>query len=272
MTDKKGKAVKVTSRKKRKLIDKVHKMPSGNRPINPRTVAKLRASIEEYGVLRNAIVVRTKIFNDPGETSPKLYMADGQHLYDACYQLGRLDELSVTEVKREFKDILELVQFVSLLNSTQSPWRTKDYVHAFSSTHKLTSYTRLIEKVTEYKMSYTLTGIIFGNVSRREVSTLIKSGNFRIADEVKGDKIARVVSDAQEHFGRVNSRALYTFAHILTKEYDPKNIVNETLQNFVKDNIMALMNAITESQMREVLSKYKKNYKSKTISPEFENV
>lgn len=258
------KAKSVTSKRKQKLVDRLKLMPSGNRGITRATVRNLEKSIRRYGILRSVVVVKTNIFHESGkpDAPQDYYIADGQHLWQACMNLNMLDQLTVIENKDNFDDILSLVQFVSVLNTTQSPWRVRDFIYAYSSTHKMHSYTRLIEKRKSTGLGYTTIAIIYGRESRSTVGKTIKSGNFRMQDEAKGDEIAEIVKDVQSSFGRSNSRSLYTFTYVLASMYEKKQFVKETFRNFVKDNAMEFINTMDEVGMRGILERYEPNYKS----------
>lgn len=258
-----------TTKKKVKLIDLVEFMPVGNRKVRNAQVKELMKSIEEYGIIRDLVVVKTKLF-DIDSKQAKHYIADGQHLFTAASRLNRLDELGIKVVVKEFNNILELVSFISTLNTTQSTWKISDFIDAYSSTHKMPAYTRLKEKRVEYnqQLSYTTLGIIYGVESRRTITDTIKDGSFNIVSGLKGDDVAQLVMGVQDLFGRLNSRSLYHLSYVLAEDFSRERFLKHTFQKYVEDNILTLMKIDSERQMRDALAGYHRDYKGK-LTPEF---
>lgn len=248
----------INKEKSKRILDKLETMPSGNRTIKPSVVKELRKSIQMYGILRDVVVIKTNIFG--GKT--RYYPADGQHLILAATAEGREDELGFKEVNYQFNSIIEIVHFVSLLNSTQSPWRLQDYIHAYASTNKLVSYNILENKIDLYGLSANLTAIIYMGESKSVVSKKIREGGFRVVDEPKGDRIAVIVGNLIELFGRTNSTALTRFASAFYHWYKD-DLDTEEFYEFMEERIEDLREA-DEREMHTILNDF-----SKVKYPEF---
>lgn len=232
----------------------LHFMPAGNRTIKPSVTAKLKKSISSYGILRSVVVVRTNIFGE----GLNYYIADGQHLYLACEALNVLSQLNIIIVKKRFNNIQELVEFVSVLNTTQSPWKLTDYIEAFASTHTYFSYNKLKAKKQKFSLSYGLLAMIYGQLSKKAAADAIKSGTFRVVNEQQGDDITKYIVDLVDLFGRSNSTALSNLAHVFHEHYNASEYDHKMFKKFVERNLQDF-NTATVARMHVLLKIYQRN-------------
>lgn len=238
---------------KDRIVDRLHFMPSGNRTVKPSLVTKLKKSIKEYGILRSVVIVKTDVFGE----GMKYYIADGQHLFMSVQALNMIKDLNVIEVKRRFNSVQEIVEFVSVLNTSQSPWRLSDYIGAYASTQHYLSYNVLIAKKKHYKLSFNLLAMIYGGLSKKEAANLIREGQFRIKDEIKGNKVSDIIVGLIPVFGRVNSTALYNLAAAFHDWYNPSQFDAMEFKSHVAQHVNKLSN-FNEEQMIKFLADYSK--------------
>lgn len=246
---------------KKRILDNIEYMPSGNREMKAPLIRKLKESIKEYGILRSVVVANTNIFGG----KKRYYIADGQHLYRACEALNMLDSLSFIEVQRKFKNITEIVEFVSTLNTSQSPWRLQDFVEAYASTNQYISYNKLVQKRLSYDLSYNMLAIIYSGKTKGQASKAIKSGNFRIGDknngEARSDEMAAIILElsGKDFFGRTNSTDLVVFAYVFYKWYTVDTYNQERLLEYIKENITEFVGA-EERDMFDLLNEFSENH------------
>lgn len=242
---------------KSRILENIEYMPSGNREMKAPLIRKLKESIKKYGVLRSVVVTHTNIFGG----KKKYYIADGQHLYRACEALNMLDHLSFIEVKVKFKSVSEIVEFVSTLNTSQSPWRLQDFVEAYASTNQYLSYNKLVSKRLSYDLSYNMLAIIYSGQSKSVSAKAIKEGSFRVGDrkngEERSDEMASIVLDlsGKDYFGRTNSTDLVIFAYVLYRWFSMDTINREDFMEFMKENINDFIGA-DERGMIDLLNEF----------------
>jgi len=228
-------------------------MPQGNRDLSSSRIEKLKHSINEYGILRDVIVINTDVF---GGKTKRYYIVDGQHLYMACSALGFLDDLEFKVCKKKFKSISEIVDFVSTLNTTQTPWKLTNYIDAYASTNLHLDYNKLIQKRIRYNLSYTLLAMIYGGTSNSAASNMLKRGKFKFVDEAKGDEVTKIIQDIVLIIGRSNSMTLNRFTIAFYNWYNSVHYDHEKFLSFIKDNVDKLL-VLSPEGIEELLKKFK---------------
>lgn len=230
-------------------------MPAGNRSIKPYVTKKLRESIRKYGILRAVVVVRTSLFND----GYKYYLADGQHLFLAAESLNLIKQLPIIVVKTKFEDIQSLVKFISVLNTSQSPWKLGDYIAAYASTDVYISYSKLKAKKIEYKLPYSVLSVIYSGEGKKQAADKVREGQFRVVNEPKSDDIAQYIKDLATVFGRTNSTALTNLAHVMFKWYDKSSYNHSKFKKYIILNLNSFSLA-TEREMKSLVEQYDKSF------------
>lgn len=230
----------------------IHFMPQGNRDLSSGRIDKLKHSINEYGLLRDVIVIETNLF---GGRTKKMYIVDGQHLYMACTALDILDELQVKVCKKKFETISEIIDFVSTLNTTQTPWNLSNYINAYASTNMHLDYNKLIQKRIKFGLSYTLLAMIYGGVSNTAASNMLKRGKFKIVDEQKGDEVTKVIQDIVLIIGRSNSMTMNRFTVAFYNWYNSVNYDHQKFLEFIKSNVDKLL-ILNPEGIEELLKEY----------------
>lgn len=231
---------------------KIEFMPVGNRVVNQKAVKAIKESIQLNGILRQVILIRTNLFGQGN----KYYIADGQHLYYACQSLNILKDLSYVICKRKFNNIQEIVEFVALLNATQTPWKLEEYVNAYASTNQFIDYNILISKRNKYNLSYQLLSMIYGGLSSITGPQMLKDGKFKIVNESKGDELAIRMQDICSIFGRTNTSILKEFAMAFyywsnAVEYNHKKFIQYVIENKEK------LSLLERNKISEILINYK---------------
>lgn len=228
-------------------------MPSGNRTINSKKVSQIKLSVQQYGIIRGLVVIKTNLFNK--DKKYHHYIADGQHLFLAVQALDRLNELPIFVVECEFSTIVEIIDFVSTINAAQSQWKLLDYVGAYASTNQITDYNVLLSKFQKYGISLVLTAAIYGGSTCSRTAQLLKRGQFKIVDESRGDEIAKIIQDIVPIFGRANSVPLEYFTKHFYHWYNSVNYNHEKFLKLIKDNTNELL-VLGEQGVESVLNKY----------------
>jgi len=232
--------------------EKVNLMPFGNRVINQKQVAHLKREIDKHGITRVLVVVYTNVFGEGW----KYYIKDGQHLYLACLALGIEDELFMIIDQHTYKNVTEVVTGTASINADQKAWKLNDFVNAFAATNQAIDYNILTSKFIKYGLSIQLTAMVYGGLSAIYASKLIRSGEFKIVNEKKGDKIAKILQDVEIVFGKTN----YTFLRVFTLAfYNWFNSVDYKHKKFIKflktnKDTIVLMKG---NEMELFLQKYK---------------
>lgn len=192
-------------------------MPIGNRNVDYRKVAKIKLSMQTYGITSGIVLVATDVFDG----NIKYYAIDGQHRYEAAKALGILNRLPVYISHKKFGSITEIVNFVATLNSTQTPWILENYINAYASIGK-EDYKFLQKIHNMYNLSYNISIILCGYTSGGHSSNSVKEGNFTIKDKAKTLEIANYIQDCCGIIGLHEIRVLSYFAEQFYNWFNPK--------------------------------------------------
>ena len=122
-----------------------------NRPINPSQVTKLANSVNKMGIIRPVVVAELSFIDG----KKKLYIVDGQHLFNALIR----NNMDIPYVVIDVKDKKDLVEKIALLNASSKNWAMVDYVTAWASL--VPDYVRLNHyfQVYDFEISF-LAGVL----------------------------------------------------------------------------------------------------------------
>ena len=127
-----------------------------------------------YGFTVPINIIRTNVIDG----KMKLYIADGQHRALTAVFLGI--DFYGTIIDRKFKDVPEIVEYVSSLNSTSRAWKALNYVEAYNHLN-IVDYQILLKIKNSCPYSVeTLSTILGGNRTRGSVASKVKNGTFKI--------------------------------------------------------------------------------------------
>lgn len=156
------------------------KFITSNRSINRTHVDKIKESIKKHGFLPDKAI----LVND------KLQILDGQHRYQACIELGVEPVYKI--VKNADCDLM------IDLNSTQSSWAIKDYIHYFASSG-LESYQLLSSFVERNNINCTVALALINSQDGKAFKS-IRQGDFKVDEDTITNAqqildLARVISE-----------------------------------------------------------------------------
>lgn len=233
-------------------------MPAGNRVINPKSVGRLKLSMQRYGIVRGVIIIKTNLFSK--DKTEYYYIVDGQHLYIAAEALGMLDKLPVFLTDCKFETVTDIINYVSTLNSSQTPWTLVNYVAAFASTNQLIDYNILYNKYLKYGIPLSIISMIYGGSSASRAPQLIKNGLFKVVDEKKGNHICEIIQDIIPIFGKANSTQLQYFVRHFYNWYGSVTYNHEQFLRVLKDNTRELL-VLGEEGLEVVFNQYNSSIK-----------
>ena len=131
----------------------------------------------------------------------ELYIIDGQHLFNALLRLG----WEIPYVIIDVKDKKDLVEKISLLNSSSKSWKMQDYVTAWASLKP--DYIKLNHYFQVYDVEISIVAGILSNSnisSSSSITKKIKEGEFVIQDEESNLSILNGITDVLKFIPRMN--------------------------------------------------------------------
>lgn len=200
-----------------------------NRPINPAQVTKLAQSVTKMGIIRPVVVAYIAFIDG----IKKLYIIDGQHLFNALIR----NNMDIPYVVIDVKDKKDLVEKIALLNASSKNWSMLDYIIAWASLSN--DYVKLNHYYQVYDIDLTtLATILLGNsVDGSGTVNTIKNGKFKIVDEKFNVSILDNVTDLLKVIPRVerNNNRYATREYIkflrTTKNYNHKKFIDNLKKN-----------------------------------------
>jgi hypothetical protein len=142
--------------------------PGINRPVNPKHVQKLMASIQKHGFI-GAIMV--------GIIKGHMICGDANHRWYALLGLKR----DIPIEYREFDSIEEFMEFVITSNNSNINWQTNQYI----STHtamKNDAFAKVTELRKTYPFSNTITVALAGGLDINSAKIALKKGTLTLID------------------------------------------------------------------------------------------
>ena len=222
-----------------------------NRAINPAQVTKLAESVNKMGIIRPVVVAYVAFVDG----IKKLYIIDGQHLFNALIR----NNMDIPYVIIDIKDKKDLVEKIALLNASSKNWAMVDYITAWASLSE--DYVKLNHYYQVYDIDLcTLATILLGgSVDGSNTVRTIKNGQFKIVDEKVNVSILDYVTDLLKVIPRMarndNRYASREYVKFLraTKTYNHKKFI-ENLKKSKKEFILATQQ---EGKLVELFTKLK---------------
>lgn len=215
-----------------------------NRGLNHKQVTKLSNSIENYGILRAPVIVKTKAITGNVE----FYVVDGQHLVTSLHKSGNK---SVQCFLFESDNLSEIVNIMSVLNNVVHKWKLEDYVNAYSSLGK-ESYKILKSLMYKTGFAVSLCGQILGDREK------IRLGTFT-AYRKDADVVTKYIVDVSN---TLNSSKLQYLRGYLIFVRSEKNYNHKKLMT----NLLLLSNEyITETSSELAADLFRKIYNGEKI-------
>lgn len=209
-------------------------MPVGNRDIDYKKVARIKFSMQMYGITSGITLIRTDVF----DSTMRYYAADGQHRYEAARALNMLDRLPVFMVKKEFRSIPEIIQFVATLNTTQKSWTMTNFVEAYCSVGA-EGYIFLRDTCNTYGISYPIGMLLCGWSGSGSGYNSFKDGQFKVKDMQKTLKVFQYIQDCFGVLEICDSRPMSYFAEQFYRWYDDSTYNHRKFLAFLKRNRLA---------------------------------
>jgi hypothetical protein len=159
-------------------ISQIKELPF-NREIKQKHVKALMKSISNRGILRQPVLVKTKVVSGKRE----LYSLDGQHFIAA---LSEMDKKTVSAYVIETESMNEIVETMAVLNNVQQKWTMIDYVNCYCGL-KLPDYIELKKHSIKNKLSINVSSVILSGINTAAWGkglNFIKNGTFKaLADD-----------------------------------------------------------------------------------------
>lgn len=208
---------------------------SKNRAIRKFKVEQLMQSISRIGVVR--VVICT-------EVNKKLYILDGQHLFEALKSLGLPIVYTVMSVPVD-----EIPATISWLNNTQLSWSIRDYLHIHQDKP---AYRGVGAKSLEYS-ALSLNAIVrtYGN-NNAEVK--FKAGKYEFFNNELNDSIADTLAQCKQFKVSAHRRFDTAVESLIREGIDPDSIlvavksIEET-----KDNLPTLKEEVIDFIRKRVI-------------------
>jgi hypothetical protein len=202
-----------------------------NRPIKNNHVRKLRAKIATWGMLFNLLVIETDIFTG----TMTLYIADGQHRFNACVDLGI--EIPYVKIRLDSKE--KIAKIIASINSGSMPWTLDDYMHAWSKIG-IDSYI-IIKKKRESSgiMTSALISFYSLNVSGGRSTSRFKDGEFTIPNLELSTQLISIYQECVTHMRFEHWTDSSRFADwVITNHPERDKLVNIVKNNRIKSEIL----------------------------------
>ena len=200
-----------------------------NRAINPAQVTKLAESVNKMGIIRPVVVAYVAFIDG----IKKLYIIDGQHLFNALIR----NNMDIPYVIIDVKDKTDLVEKIALLNASSKNWTMLDYITAWASLSQ--DYVKLNHyyQVYDIDLATLATILMGGSVDGSNTVRTIKNGQFKIVDEKFNVSILDYVTDLLKVIPRMarndNRYASREYVKFLrnTKTYNHKKFIDNLKKN-----------------------------------------
>lgn len=199
-------------------IEKLHRLPF-NREVKINHVTSLLNSMNEYGILRLPVIIRTTVFG-----KQKDYIIDAQHMVSA---LMKINKKTVDCIVVEENDVTKIIKTMAVLNNTASLWKLDDYINAYSYMPGKEDYRMLKIHHMSSGFNYSISATILSGSPQK-----IKSGGFKINCSDVDDITAKII-ELSTIFNTNNSkfqRACITFLRA-NKNLDYKNFLKTLVKN-----------------------------------------
>ncbi len=194
----------VTDFKKYKILESV------NRPVSKAHVARLAASLFQYGTAGATVtVVRTKAWN---KYKWEEYTADGQHRMPAAQMVNL--PLTVIVVQLVEDTTLNVTNYIAALNNSKKAWSNKNYTTAYANIG-IPEYKVFDQMEKQHGLTATdLQYIYLGGANAPEVKDY-KTGVMKFSDKKKSEEMLCAVIQCMK---RIPSKAyirrpLYRLMH-----------------------------------------------------------
>ena len=207
-----------------------------NRETKRSHINAIKKSVLKIGVVRDLVVVRMLFLN------PDIYyIVDGQHLREALIELGVGACVKVITINSED----DLIEKISMLNSTAKNWGLGDYLKAWVTAGKA-DYIYLDKLLIELGHK-SLTGLMEAYCSR--CSKTFKTGQLKIQKEI-GDEIIEVYKSLLS-LGLKNSvSSLVAF----TRFYKEGNNSVRLLERAISRNVNVYSQTLTREEFYTYLT------------------
>jgi len=167
----------------------------------------LAESMRIYGFVDPVKVIKTDLLDGV----EKLYILDGHHRVKTASFMGI--PYSVDILDNKFSSRVEIVHFMTTLNSSQRPWHVNDYVRVYSKLG-LKSYIDLIELKAGTPFSFYALSMVLSRMNKSNLTELLKSGSFYIERFQEGKRVVEFAKELSR-IGRLSNRMLLSLNKVM---------------------------------------------------------
>ena len=217
-------------------------LPCDNRPVNMKSVNQLRRNVQEYGIMKGIVLIRTALFS-PDKQLQRYFIADGQVLYIVCKKLNRLHQLPAMVIEKSFTSVQQIANFLSILNSSQKKWDFMNYINAYANAGNK-DYQMLLDRITKYNSAPLATAMIYSNLLPDFCIKYIKNGSWIFSDIEKADQFMPYLKEILDTVGYSTERRLCDlFSHTVFNWFNPDTYNHATFIVWLELNKSNLINA-----------------------------
>lgn len=208
--------------------ENIHKLQylSFNRPAGSRKI--LVNSINKHGVITVLNLIKTDLISGEEE----YYIADGQNRAKSIMNTNKDAPVFICETV--FTTIAEIVNYVSLLNSLQVPWKADDYIKAYAELN-LPDYKFLDSFKGATSWSLNTLAILFTSSNTKSLHSL-KNGTYKANTKKEGLEVIEFANKLGKHH-IMSSRMLLSLNRTMKLK-----AFNE--ENFEKNYILNIQDVI----------------------------
>ena len=167
----------------------------------------LAESMRMYGFIDPVKMIKTDLLDGV----EKLYILDGHHRAKTASFMGI--PYSVDILDNKFSSRVEIVHFMTKINSSQKPWHVNDYVRVYSKLG-LADYIELIQLKCGTPFSFYALSMVLSRMNKSNLADLLKSGNFTIERIQEGKKVVDFAKELTR-IGRLSNRMLLSLNRVM---------------------------------------------------------
>jgi len=193
-----------------------------NRNFAPRQ--DLIDKMNKYGFVQPILVIRTSIIDGV----ERYYVIDGHHRAASAMSIN-LPFWGIV-LENEFKDTVELVEFVASLNNSQNPWHLDDYVRAFSQVG-MNEYKKLIVVKSQSVFTFLTLACMLGGTNSRSVVKSIKRGTFKVVRLSETKKTLNYAAELSKYRQMTNRMVLSLHRVMTVESFDKKKFTQAYAKN-----------------------------------------
>jgi hypothetical protein len=219
-----------------------------NRPVDH--APSQASAVQKLGILRPVVVANYKFNGKKG-----MYIIDGQNLYTALDKMG----YDIPYLEIELQNDMDLIDAMSLVNTSAKPWTMPDYIRAWSFIHN--DYKTLAKFIDLFNIEkMVVASILYGyNGVSTNISKIVRSGLFRVKNESRARSVLTYAQDVIKKAPKLDRGAVkaFTAAYLayITQYFNRYD--HDSFLKYLKEHSQMLL--LANDQRTEVIDKFFNN-------------